>query len=165
MRTVLTALVALFCLGCQQNPKLQMPPTAEMIAAATAVRCKGVGSGGNQVDCTIDVDIIETDRTCTVRVPPDQDDVAFERRAGRRLILWQIRANPGGYKFTEDGIAFKRGVDPLGNFTDRGTGPLGQVYHWRNRNSAFDVGSYPYTVKVENAAKNITCWWDPRIIN
>ena len=164
MRTLLIALFALFCLGCQQNPKLREPPTAEMIAEATAVRCKGHGSGGNQVDCTIDVNIIETGAKCSVRVPTDQDEVLFDRK-GRRLILWQIQSHADGYRFTEDGIAFKSGLDPLGNFTDGGTGPMGQVYFWRNRNSAFDVGRYPYSVKVENAAKNIKCWWDPRINN
>lgn len=162
MRTVLTALVALFCLGCQQTPKLQVPPTAEMLAGAAANRC---ASGANRADCTIDVQIIERGSECTVLVPNDQDEVAFDRRSGRRLILWQIGPDARGYKFTDNGIAFKGGLDPLGNFSGGGTGPLGQIYYWRSRNGAFDVGSYPYGISVENPARNIRCAWDPRIRN
>ena len=162
MRTALIGLLVPLCVACQQIPKNGPPDETPMVPTA---RCIGSGGGSNRDDCAIDVVVNDMGTSCTVDVAPDQYAVAFDRRAGTRMIFWRLQTADGGYRFTPDGIAFKHALDPFSNFTDGKPLQAGRSYRWKNRNSAFDVGSYPYGIKVEHTAKNVKCELDPLIRN
>lgn len=121
--------------------------------------CKGVGAGHNTDNCTILVNIDRAaDGSCTVSVQADQVEVLFRGVHGK-WILWQIDKNPGGYRFSSNGIEFKN--DPGNNFKHGRRVANGQVFRWKNGG---DVGSYRYWVRVEPKS-GLPCSLDPVIKN
>ncbi len=158
--------ICLLCVGCQTGPKSF---TAQQIKDATSplatTLCEGSAEGSNRNHCVILVAVEESASGCRVRVVAKQDSVVFERFVRDRLIVWQLEPQPGGYRFTDDGIRIKRGLDPFGNF-DVGAPLLnGQFFARVNVNNVFGIGDYPYMVSVENPIKGIRCQQDPVIRN
>lgn len=159
MRICLTIAIAMLLVGCETETKSMHGRTAAPPEESS--ECKGAGSGVNRDDCTILVDVELRAGGCTVVVDRSQDDVDFARGATNKWIVWQINKNPGGYRFSRDGVVFKS--DPDSNFTSGKAIANGQIYHWKNRNEA--PRSYSYTVKVESRNASIKCEQDPRINN
>jgi hypothetical protein len=154
--------IALLCAACQSGPK-------EQIGAAggpdSAPPCKGVGAGDNTNDCEITVKVTQTGSKCSVDVSDDLRTVVFAANASDKWILWRIQGNVEGYGFTEDGIEFKPGVDPFGNFKPKVRTQNGQVFKIKNKNGWYGNGDYPYGIKVENTRAKIACEKDPTIRN
>jgi len=158
--TYLAPLVLAFA-ACQSEPRMHgIHPSA---APEDAPDCKGAGTGSNDKDCTILVNITVTGSNCTVQVNPSQDVVEFDRGASNKWILWQIDAKPAGYKFTRNGVAFKS--DPSNNFKNGQSVANGQVFRWKNSNGTGNAGTYNYTVNVQNCDGSIVCMQDPLIRN
>jgi hypothetical protein len=155
---ILVALAALIA-GCKAPPR-GMDAMGE--PSFDAPDCKGSGLGSNDADCNILVNVSVAGSTCTVDVQADQDVVKFARGASDKWIVWQIDRNPGGFRFTSQGIAFKS--DPRRNFKNSKVINAGLGFRWKNSNGSHDVGEYPYTIKVENKA-GVRCERDPKIIN
>jgi len=156
---ILLVCVALIA-GCDSAPRMAHDKDDPSFDAPD---CKGSGQGSNNGDCNILVNIVLSGSTCTVEVQASQEIVKFDRGASGKWIVWQIDRNPGGFRFTPQGIAFKS--DPGRNFKNDKVINAGLGFRWKNSNGAHDAGEYPYTIKVENKAGTIRCEKDPRIVN
>ena len=156
---ILMALVALIA-GCAESPRMAHEKGEPSFDAP---ECKGSGQGSNNDDCNIRVNIRLSGSSCSVDVQSSQDIVKFARGTSGKWIVWQIDGNPGGFRFTPQGVGFKS--DPQRNFTNDKVINAGTGFRWKNRNGNGDVGEYPYTLRVQNGNGSIHCEKDPRVVN
>jgi hypothetical protein len=161
MRIITSSVIALLLAGCQHAQRDVHAVLDE--APVDAPECKGAGAGSNGNDCTILVNITMVGTTCRVKVQPDQEQIDFDRGARNKWVLWQIDSNPGGFRFTQQGIAFTS--DSLGNFKNCNPVQGGLRYHCKNSNNTAAQTDYPYTVNVRNKDGTMQCLQDPFIRN
>lgn len=158
--------LCLLCAGCQTVPKSL---TADQIGASTSplatTFCKGMAEGNNRDSCVILVSVEESGTECRVQVVTNQDSVTFQRFVRNLFIVWKLETQALGYRFPDDGIKIKPGLDPFGNFDVGAPFLNGQYFARLNVNNLLGIGDYPYMVSVENPAKGIRCQQDPMIRN
>lgn len=159
MRMLMIA-AAVALAACGADPKLgtrDAPPD-------DPPRCKGQGTGTNDADCTIVVDVVPKDGGCMITVGAGLEIVEFEKNAKNKWIVWRLRDGEKDFSFTGRGIEFKNDDPSDPNFIVGNAYQQRKAFHWKNRNKA-GGGEYEYGIEVRNLKTNVACGFDPVIKN